>query len=66
MDGNGGVYDGWLDSLLLNDGLNVLVHMMVDVLASNGGLRGRGGLHVANGAGILELGLISSEAVLDV
>jgi len=33
VDGNGVVDDGWLDGLLLDYGLDVLVNMVVDVLA---------------------------------
>jgi len=32
---DGGVDDGWLDGLLLDNGLDVLVHVMVYMLACN-------------------------------
>jgi len=35
MDGDGGVDDGGLDGLLLDDWLDVLVYVVVDVFASN-------------------------------
>lgn len=49
--------DNWLD---------VLVHVVVDVLACNGWV-GRGGvLSLSNGAGVLELSLLSSQTLLGV
>jgi len=35
VDWDGGVHDGGLHGLLLDDGLDVLVHVVVDVLACN-------------------------------
>lgn len=66
MDWNGGVDDGRLDSLLLDDRLDILVHMVVDVLAGNGGVGRLGVLGLANCTGILELGGLGSELLLDV
>jgi hypothetical protein len=56
VDGDGGVDDGWLDSLPLDDWLDVLVYVMVDVLTGNGGVGGLRVLRLADGAGVLELG----------
>jgi hypothetical protein len=55
VHGNGGVDNGTLNHLAFDDGLNPLMHMMVDVLSLYGN-----GLHVAassgeDGAGRLEL-----------
>jgi hypothetical protein len=58
MNRNSSVSDGWLDSLLLHDGLNVLVHVVMDVLTCDRGVGGGGVL------GILELGLFGGEALL--
>jgi hypothetical protein len=38
VDGNGGVDDGWLNCLLLDDGLDVLVNVVVYVFACNSGV----------------------------
>jgi len=66
MDRDGGVDNAWLDSLLVYDWLDGLVYVMVDVLTSNG----RGGrlcvLGIVDCARILELGLLSGEALFDV
>lgn len=64
MNRNSSVSDGWLDSLLLHDGLNVLVHVVMDVLTCDRGVGGGGVLGVADSAGILELGLFGGEALL--
>jgi len=66
MDGDGGVNDGWLNSLLLDDRLDVLVDVMVNVLTSNRWCSCAGLLGVTDGAGVLELSLLSRETVLDV
>jgi hypothetical protein len=66
MNRDGGVDDGWLDRLLLYDGLDVLMHMVVDVLACDSGLSSLGVLNVADGAGVFELGLLGGETVLNV
>ena len=58
VDRNTSVDDGGLDSLLLNHGLDVLVHMVVDALACDGGICGRSVLDLANGAAVLELSLL--------
>lgn len=59
MDWNGGVYDGWLDSLLLDNWLNVLVNMVVDVLTGDGWSSRCSVLRLANLAGVSELSLLS-------
>ena len=66
MNRNSSVDDGWLNSLLLHDGLNVLVYVVVDVLTRDSGVGGGGVLGIANGAGILKLGLLGGEALLHV
>jgi hypothetical protein len=65
VDWNGGVHDGWLDSLLLDDWLDGLMDVVVDVLASDGGSSGCGMLGLANSSSILELSLLSSKTLLD-
>lgn len=35
VDWDGGMYDRWLNGLLLDNGLDGLVHMVVDVLSSD-------------------------------
>lgn len=64
VDRNGGVDDRWLDGLLLDDGLDGLVDVVVDVLASNGWGGSRCVLSLANGALILELGSLGCETLL--
>jgi len=66
MDRNRSVNDRGLNSLLLNDGLDVLVYVVVDVLASNGWVSGRRVLGIPDAAGVLELGLFGCETLLDV
>jgi hypothetical protein len=65
VDGDGGVHDGWLDGLLLHDGLDGLVDVVVDVLASDGGSGRCGVLGLANSSSVLELGLLGSKTLLD-
>jgi len=64
MDRDGGVYDGGLDSLLLDDGLDCLVDMVVDVLASQRWCCSLGMLSLANFLGVLELSAFSLETLL--
>jgi len=66
MDRNGGVDNGRLNRLLLDDGLDVLVHVVVDMLACNSLALGGGTLCLAEFAGVLELGLLGCEAGLGV
>jgi hypothetical protein len=63
VDRNGGVNDGWLNSLLLNDRLDVLVDVMVNVLASNGGSGRCRMLNVTNLPSVLELGGLGSKTL---
>lgn len=65
MDWDGGVDDGWLDGLLLDDGLDVLVDVVVDVLAGNGWVGGRCMFCGANLTGVLELSLLGCNTLLD-
>jgi len=55
---DGGVDNGRLDRLLLDDGLDVLVHVVVDMLACNSLALGGGTLRLADFASVLELGLL--------
>jgi len=66
VDRDGCVHNGWLDSLLLDDRLNVLVNVVMNVLTCNRGICGGGMLRLASCASILELCLLSGKAVLDV
>jgi len=65
VDWNGGVHDGWLNSLLLDDWLDSLVDVVVDVLASDGSSSRCSVLSLANSAGVLELSLLGSKTLLD-
>jgi len=64
VDWHGGVHDVWLDSLLVDDGLNLLMHMVVDMLASNDWLGSSLVLTLNTSGGILEACLLSSELLL--
>jgi len=64
VDWHGGVHDVWLDSLLVDDGLNLLMHMVVDMLASNDWLGSGLVLTLNTGRGIFEACLLSSELLL--
>lgn len=66
VDGNGGVNNGWLNSLLLDDGLDVLVDMVVDVLSCNGWGSCGGVLGLADGTGVFELSCLGGKTLLDV
>jgi hypothetical protein len=66
VDGNGRVDDRWLDCLLLDNGLDVLVDVVVDVLSCDGGVGRCVMLGGANFASVLELCLFGREPVLDV
>lgn len=66
VDGDGGMNDRGLNSLLLDDGLDVLVDVVVDVLTSNGVPGGGSVLGLADGAGVLELSLFGGKAGLGV
>src|SRR4051812_17518319 len=63
--GNGGVDDGWLNGLLLNDGLDVLVDVVVHMLSCDSGVGGGGMMDITDCAGILELSLFSGQTFLD-
>jgi len=63
MNWHGSVHDVRLDNLLLDDGLDVVVDVVVSALASNdGGLGGRVRGLVGN-AGVLELGSLTVQGV---
>ena len=66
VDGDGGVHDGGLNSLLLDDGLDVLVNVVVDMFACNDGVGGGSVLSLADVASVLELGVLRGESLLDV
>jgi len=66
VDGNSGMDNAWLDSLLVYDGLNGLMYVVVDVLTSNGWGGRLCVLGIVDSARILELGLLSGEALFDV
>lgn len=66
MDWNGGVNDGGLDGLLLDDGLDVLVDVVVNVLADNVLAGGLGVLYISDITGALELSLLCCETLTDV
>jgi len=64
VDWDSGVDNRWLDSLLLDDWLDVLVDVVVNVLTSNGGACNGCVLNITNLAGVLELSSLSSETLL--
>jgi len=66
MDGDCGVDDRGLDGLLVDDGLDILVDMVVDMLAYGCGCCGGCVLGLADGAVVFELCLLGGELVLDV
>lgn len=66
VHGNGGVHDAGLDGLLLHDGLDVLMDVVVDVLAYNVLASTLGVLDVTNLSGALELALLLGKTVFDV
>jgi len=55
VDGVGGVHDCGLDRLLLDDGLDGLVDMVMDMLATNNGVFATCVLRLAHGAVVFEL-----------
>lgn len=59
-----GVDNVGLDGLLLDDGLDVLMHVVVDVLASYRGASALGVLGCSRGSGVLKLGLLALEELL--
>jgi len=63
VDRDGGVGDVRLDGLLLDDGLDGLVDVVVDVLAGNGGVDRLGGLVLAGVDLVLELGGLGAQAL---
>jgi len=66
MDWVGGVDNGWLDGLLLDDGLDVLVDVVMDMLSTyDASVRGSV-LGCANSLLVLELSSFGGEALLDV
>jgi hypothetical protein len=66
VDWNGGVDNRWLDSLLLDDWLDVLMDVVVDMLASESLTSTCTVLDISNFTSVSELSLIGSETVLDV
>lgn len=66
VHGDGGVHDGGLDRLLLDDGLDGLVNMVVNVLAGNGGRRNLGVRNLSHLTGVLELRRLGRDALLHV
>lgn len=66
VDWDGGVNNRWLDSLLLDNWLDVLVHVVVDMLACNGRVGGGCVLSLTNSAGVLELSLLSDQTLFGV
>jgi len=62
----GGVYNGRLDGILLDDWLDVLVNVVVDMFAGNGWCSTGAVLSLTNCATVLELSLLSSETLFDV
>lgn len=66
MNWNGGVYDRWLNSLLLDDGLNVLVNVVMNVFTSNSSTLGGSVFSLSYISGVLELSLLGSETFLNV
>jgi hypothetical protein len=60
-----GVYNSWLNGLLLDDWLDVLVNVVVDMLACNGRVGSRAMLGLSNCASILELSGLGCETLLD-
>lgn len=64
VDRDGCVYNVGLDSLLLDDGLDVLVDVVVDALARDDGGRCRSVGGVVSDGGVLELGVLAVEGVL--
>lgn len=64
VDGDGGVDDGWLDSLLLHNWLDGLVDVVVDVLASNVGVGSCGVLCGTDFTAVLELCCFGCKTIL--
>jgi len=64
MDGNCRVYDGRLNGLLLHNRLDVLVHVVMNMLACNCGTGAGCVLGAAYVAGVLELSLLSGKTLL--
>ena len=64
VDGDSGVNDVKLDSLLVNDGLDGLVHMVVNVLAANGGLDTLGVTGLNLGALVSKLSSLGGKTLL--
>lgn len=63
VDGNGSVDDRGRDGLLINDGLDVLVDVVVDALARHGGAGRRRVRGVVGGARVAVLGGIALEVL---
>jgi len=63
VDGDCSVDDFWLDRLLVNDGLNGLMHMVVDMLACSHGESGLRVVCLSCGGGVLEFGGFACETL---
>jgi len=66
VDWNGGVDDRGLNSLLLDDRLDVLVNVVVNVLADDVSASRLRGLHISNFTSALELSLFGCKTLADV
>jgi len=66
VDGNGGVDDGGCNGFPLHNGLDSLVGVVVDVLASNNGSNGVSVLRLANETLVLKLGSLYGKTRLDI
>lgn len=66
VDGDGAVDNGWLDGLLVDHWLDVLVDVVVNVLADDSAADTLGVLCGIDVTGVLELSLLSCETLLDV
>jgi hypothetical protein len=64
VDRNGGVDNGWLDSLLLHNWLDGLVDVVMDVLTCNSVVGSGGMLGGTNFAAVLELCCFGCETIL--
>jgi len=65
VDWDGGVNDVWLNDLLVDDWLDLLVNVVVDVLASDSGCGSLSVLHITLDGGVLELGSLCLETLLN-
>lgn len=63
VDGDGGVNNLGSNDLLLDDGLDVLVDVVMDALTLDSGCCGGGVFGVVDDAGVTELGTLSLESI---